>query len=219
MAAAYLFISYTIPVESSTGSGSGSGSGPASWLKKLTSADSTHPDTAAQETQMVHCLHSGGQGFAVWLNVSYLLPLTVLFLRFFVRSYLSRKDQPGTTTAQPTHIHAAERAGMDALRDVSREIQKSVEVHGETSEATTEDEFVKAKAKVAGLTKAKPDVPVASVPAPAASANANDEEVKDSPIRTRSTAKRSTRQTQTPEPTGRGSNPPETSNPYDVLRS
>ena len=204
MAAAYLFVSYTIPTEPNTAAAAAT-----SWLKKV-GAIATDPSTT-HHPQMTHCLHSSGQGFAVWLNVSYLLPLTVLFLRFFVRSYLSRKEP---SAPQPTHIHAAERAGMEALRDVSREIQKSVEVHGETSEAT-EDEYVKAKAKVAGLTKAKPENGTAG--AAKAEAQGEGDADKDSPIRTRSTAKRTTRQTQTPEP--RGKNPPETSNPYDVLRS
>lgn len=184
MAAAYLFVYYTIPTQPVS-----YGATASSWLKKF---GAITPDPT--QHQMVHCLHSSGQGFAVWLNVSYLLPLTVLFLRFFVRSYLSRKEP---SAPQPTHIHAAERAGMEALRDVSREIQKSVEMHGETSEAT-EDEYVKAK-----------------VAAKQQEAKAEAEAEKDSPIRTRSTAKRTTRQT--PEP--RGKNPPETSNPYDVLKS
>jgi predicted GTPase len=66
----------------------------------------------------------------------YLLPLTYLFVRFFVRSYLHRKEP---SQPHPTHMHAAEKAGLDALKGVSREIQKSVEMNGEIS---TEDEAV-----------------------------------------------------------------------------
>lgn len=238
MASAYLFVSYSIPSETGAGAGVGAGATAAatSWLKKLTAAASAAETASNSQGRMVHCLHSSGQGFAVWLNVSYLLPLTVLFLRFFVRSYLSRKDTQaggrggvGGPVAQPTHIHAAERAGMDALRDVSREIHESVAVHGETSEATeaTEDEFVKAasggKAKVAGLTKAKPDANGTGTGKANGTGKVNGTgagtAAGDSPIRTRSTARR----TKTPEPSagaGAGAaNPPETSNPYDVLRS
>jgi hypothetical protein len=86
-------------------------------------------------------MDTSGQGFAIWLNVAYLLPLTYLFARFFVRSYLYRKEP-----SQATHIHAAEKAGLDALKGVSREIQKAAEMSGETSE-TTEDEAAGKKAK------------------------------------------------------------------------
>lgn len=107
------------------------------WLKQLTGAESKE---AGIGNRMITCMDTSGQGFAIWLNVLYLLPLTYLFARFFVRSYLYRKE-PGK---QPTHIHAAERAGLDALKGVSREIQKAVEVNGEAS--ATEDEAKATKA-------------------------------------------------------------------------
>lgn len=40
------------------------------------------------EYQEVHCLDTDGQAFAIWLNVAYLMPLTILFLRFFVKTYI-----------------------------------------------------------------------------------------------------------------------------------
>ena len=88
---------------------------------------------------MSTCLDTSGQGFAVWLNVMYLLPLTYLFARFFVRSYLYRKEP---SAQHQTPMHAAEKAGLDALRGVSREIQKSVEMNGEASENATDDEAI-----------------------------------------------------------------------------
>lgn len=135
MAASYLFVHYTLPytVKDATSAGV------LPWLKKVTgSEDSEKPIVPDTESRMTTCMDTTGQAFAIWLNVMYLLPLTYLFVRFFVRSYLSRKD-PGTP--QPTHMHAAEKAGMDALMRVSREIQKSVEMNGEVSEAT-DDEVV-----------------------------------------------------------------------------
>jgi hypothetical protein len=36
----------------------------------------------------VSCIDTSGQTFAIWLNVLYLAPLTALFVRFFVKSYL-----------------------------------------------------------------------------------------------------------------------------------
>ncbi|KAF8863813.1 hypothetical protein BDZ45DRAFT_670045 [Acephala macrosclerotiorum] len=38
--------------------------------------------------QDVSCIDTSGQTFAIWLNVLYLAPLTALFVRFFVKSYL-----------------------------------------------------------------------------------------------------------------------------------
>ncbi|KAE8451177.1 hypothetical protein EG329_004341 [Mollisiaceae sp. DMI_Dod_QoI] len=38
--------------------------------------------------QDVPCIDTSGQTFAIWLNVLYLAPLTALFVRFFVKSYL-----------------------------------------------------------------------------------------------------------------------------------
>ena len=201
MAAAYLSVSYSIPFESAKSSVAVA----SSWLKKI-GVNAQHPTGVAEDSDnhMVHCLHSNGQGFAVWLNVSYLLPLTFLFLRFFVRSYLYRKEP---SVPQPTHIHAAEKAGLDALRGVSREIQKAVEVNGETSEATEDESAIKA------LNTAAPATPP-----------------QDSPIRTRSTtAKKSTTTRQGPSgfsPVKNGSAkggatngtlPAETTNPYEVL--
>ncbi|EFR04234.1 hypothetical protein MGYG_07241 [Nannizzia gypsea CBS 118893] len=78
-----------------------------------------------QETHQasVPCINTSGQAFAIWLNLVYLLPLTFLFVRFFIRSYLRR-------TNEHQH-HAAEKA----IKDVTREITKAVnEMHGNTSD-------------------------------------------------------------------------------------
>lgn len=40
------------------------------------------------EFREVPCIDTSGQTFAIWLNVMYLAPLTVLFMRFFVKSYI-----------------------------------------------------------------------------------------------------------------------------------
>lgn len=213
MAASYLFVHYTMPFSQSP-SGVATAS---SWLKKIgLNGGQQKPMGLASELpgvdyRMVTCMDTTGQGFAISLNVSYLLPLTYLFVRFFVRSYLYRKEP---SAPQPTHMHAAEKAGMDALKGVSREIQKSVEVNGETSEATEDETAVKAKARVNGSSAAKP---------------------KDSPIKTRSTTANQKKSNGQPEsqpgfsPVKKGvkksepksesvsSSPAETKNPYGVL--
>lgn len=159
MAASYLFVSYTLPnIEKSKLStavpAAASAAQAVPWLKQLVfgagevAAENTQKvaeQIPGVSNQMVNCVDTTGQAFAVWLNVMYLLPLTYLFVRFFVRSYLYRKEPSAQTQ---THMHAAEKAGMDALKGVSREIQKAAEMNGEVSEAT-EDEAVKAQVKKA----------------------------------------------------------------------
>jgi len=53
------------------------------------------------EYQTIPCIDTSGQTFAIWLNVFYLTPLTVLIVRFFIRSYLRRTGQrPERATQQ-----------------------------------------------------------------------------------------------------------------------
>ncbi len=187
MAASYLFVHYTLPpVHSSPSAPAVAGAAAATglaWIKQVAfraagaegiaenvgqSGDNLGaPLEVVQPGRMTTCMDTSGQGFAIWLNVAYLLPLTYLFARFFVRSYLYRKE-PGVQT---THVQAAEKAGLDALKSVSREIQKAAEMSGETSE-TTEDETV-AKSR----------------------ANRLQETAENSPIRTRSAAAKKARGT------------------------
>lgn len=185
MAAAYLFVHYTIPYPSGSTAlhhlstaasvAASSETGTLPWLKRLAfraagaeglaenvgSFGTAPVQQSGYSQEMVTCMDTTGQAFAIWLNVSYLLPLTYLFARFFVRSYLIRKD-PGIK--QPTHMEAAEKAGMDALKSLSREIRRAA-IEGENSEVTTDDEAMKARVQ---------KIVEASIP--------------DSPIRTRSAA-------------------------------
>jgi hypothetical protein len=235
MAASYLFVYYTLPpvrfVPTTSAAPVVAATG-LSWVKQVAlraagaegiAENVGHaennlgaPREVVQPGPMVTCMDTSGQGFAIYLNVAYLLPLTYLFARFFVRSYLYRKE-PGP---QATHIHAAEKAGLDALKGVSREIQKAAEMSGETSE-TTEDEAI-------------------------AKSRSNRSHVQDtadnSPIRTRSSAAKKARATESQReseqgfstvPAGRGAKrvskdetqsaggPAEvkTSNPFGVLGS
>jgi len=69
------------------------------------------------EYQTVPCIDTSGQTFAIWLNVLYLAPLTVLFVRFFIKSYIRRTSGKGTTKHG-----VAEKAGVDAVKGVQREL-------------------------------------------------------------------------------------------------
>ncbi|KAH8433521.1 elongation of very long chain fatty acids protein [Aspergillus melleus] len=197
MAASYLFVHYTLPpfqsesavpdVRSTAAATAAAGVGLVPWLKQIAlraaGAEGIAENVGAPETPsaaqnpalgpMTTCMDTSGQGFAIWLNVSYLLPLTYLFVRFFVRSYLYRKDP---NPRHPTHMNAAEKAGLDALKGVSREIQKSVEMTGETSE-TTEDEATK----------------TTQAPPPSVKKTQEPVVAHDSPIRTRASAKQKAR--------------------------
>ncbi|KAL4781423.1 GNS1/SUR4 family-domain-containing protein [Aspergillus varians] len=216
MAASYLFVHYTLPpvryVPTTAAAGAAAVTGLA-WVKQFAfraagaegvaenvghAGDSLGASReVVQPGRMVTCMDTSGQGFAILLNVAYLLPLTYLFARFFVRSYLYRKE-PGV---QATHIHAAEKAGLDALKGVSREIQKAAEMSGETSETGESNESA----------ESAEDEAVVKSPA-----NRKHESLQDtaenSPIRTRSGAarkaraaeKQQTEQGFSPVPAGKG---------------
>lgn len=179
MAAAYLFVHYTIPYPVGSSAlhhltkvapavaGATANAGPGSWVKKLAFraagaegiAENVGGVMAAPRTgytqDMVTCMDTTGQAFAIWLNVTYLLPLTYLFVRFFVRSYLNRKD-PGIK--QPTQMEAAEKASLDAWKGLRREIQRAA-IEGETSE-NTDDEVIRARVQNIAEKNASQDSPV-----------------------------------------------------------
>ncbi|CRG89203.1 hypothetical protein PISL3812_06239 [Talaromyces islandicus] len=95
----------------------------------------------AAQFETVDCVNSDGQEFAILLNVMYLLPLTYLFARFFVRSYL-RRIEPAEKQKPSTQIHQVEQAGLDALKGVSREIRRAaMEQNGDGDTSATDEEF------------------------------------------------------------------------------
>lgn len=66
------------------------------------------------EERTISCIDTSGQTFAIWLNVLYLAPLTFLFVRFFVKTYIiPSRSQKRITAAK---------AGKDALKGVERQI-------------------------------------------------------------------------------------------------
>lgn len=95
----------------------------------------------AAQFETVSCVNNDGQAFAILLNVMYLLPLTYLFARFFVRSYL-RRIEPAEKQKPSTQIHQVEQAGLDALKGVSREIRRAaMEQPGDGDTSATDEEF------------------------------------------------------------------------------
>ena len=78
------FVGYTVPSSSTPRSG-------------LSSNDSGLAGGAANSTappdlKAASCIASSSETFAIWLNVVYLAPLTYLFVKFFITSYLRRSN-------------------------------------------------------------------------------------------------------------------------------
>lgn len=90
---------------------------------RMVSPRSTHSgEQYSIEYQTVSCITTSGQAFAVWLNLFYLAPLTALFVRFFIRSYLRRTSSKGSSSQTRG---AAEHAGRDAIKGVERELYRN----------------------------------------------------------------------------------------------
>jgi hypothetical protein len=79
------------------------------------------------EYQTVPCIDTSGQTFAIWLNVLYLMPLTVLFVRFFIKSYIRRTSKAAGRENRHGQI---EKAGLDALKGIERELNETENGHG-----------------------------------------------------------------------------------------
>lgn len=81
------------------------------------------------EYKTVPCIDTSAQAFAIYLNLIYLAPLTLLFMRFFFKAYLRSPVPKGKGQPQPKRRTVSDAAG-DASRAVEREfdaIDKSAE--------------------------------------------------------------------------------------------
>lgn len=155
------FLSYTIPVISSSSqtnapASAASAAANGSVVAATGSLLDTVKDTFARQT--MPCITSSGQTIAVWLNVFYLAPLTYLFVSFFIESYLRRSNANiQATTQRPNNADAgvaarrpsnnvqqiAEKAGWEAAKNVERE------VYGESSEEAVVAEGTSARGRAA----------------------------------------------------------------------
>ncbi|CAK7233868.1 hypothetical protein SCUCBS95973_008741 [Sporothrix curviconia] len=84
IAMSHSFIGYTVPTSSTPRSG-------------LSPNDSDLAAGAANSTappalKAASCIATSSETFAIWLNVLYLAPLTYLFMKFFITSYLRRSN-------------------------------------------------------------------------------------------------------------------------------
>jgi hypothetical protein len=71
------------------------------------------------EYQAVPCIDTSGEAFAVYLNAIYLAPLTFLFVRFFVKSYL-RRTSPATKRVTKNNVLV--KSGADAVHGINKEL-------------------------------------------------------------------------------------------------
>jgi hypothetical protein len=159
-AMAHSFVSYTVPfdVAETTGnqaatvasaSAAASESSLVDQVKNvLGSFFGASSNTPSETPQVNHgqatvpCITTTGATFAIWLNVLYLAPLTYLFVKFFITSYLRRSSAESRrvkTAAKvdserarrASNVLLAEKAGWDAAKDLEKE------VYGENGAPTT----------------------------------------------------------------------------------
>lgn len=104
-------------------------------------ANAGHQFTTVEETvyeeKLVPCIVTTGQTFAIWLNVLYLAPLTYLFVKFFITSYLRRSGAESARkdkTRRESQVSVAEKAGWDAARHIEAEVYGTGE-HGSPKRA------------------------------------------------------------------------------------
>jgi GNS1/SUR4 family len=109
----------------------------------------TPPPSVSATTQTIWvtqpCITTSGETFALWLNVLYLAPLTYLFAKFFVTSYLRRSNAEttkirGKGARRMSNVTLAEKAGWDAAKATQRE------VYADPNEETVEETKVKGQA-------------------------------------------------------------------------
>lgn len=79
-----------------------------------------HEETRTRtDYHTIDCIDTAGESFAICLNIFYLAPLTILFVRFFIRAYTYRTS---SATPKQTKRHAAGRSSIEAAKGVDREV-------------------------------------------------------------------------------------------------
>jgi F0F1-type ATP synthase membrane subunit b/b' len=98
------------------------------------------------EWTKVNCIDTSGEAFAIYLNLFYLFPLTVLFARFFYKAYMKRTSRPRGASQNAKAI------AQDA-RTAERETEKAVEAAGKRAEDQVRNSGAKAQEKTRDLAK------------------------------------------------------------------
>ncbi|KAL8400390.1 hypothetical protein RB594_000689 [Gaeumannomyces avenae] len=104
------------------------GSKPISTPVPAAAATAAVTGTVSYGQLTVPCTTGTGETFAIWLNVIYLTPLTYLFMKFFVESYIRRSNveaarhKKGVEARHESNVTMAEKAGWDAAREMEKEV-------------------------------------------------------------------------------------------------
>jgi F0F1-type ATP synthase membrane subunit b/b' len=94
----------------------------------------------------VNCIDTSGEAFAIYLNIFYLFPLTVLFARFFYKAYVRRGTRPQGVAQNARAI------GQDA-RQAEEETERAIEAAGKRAEDQMRNSGAKAQQKTRDLLK------------------------------------------------------------------
>ncbi|KAI9841944.1 MAG: hypothetical protein M1838_003340 [Thelocarpon superellum] len=76
-----------------------------------------------EEYRTVPCIGTSGEAFAIWFNITYLIPLTWLFVKFFIKSYSRR-------TSSSSRARTSTKAGHDAVKGLNRQIGTEASTNG-----------------------------------------------------------------------------------------
>jgi hypothetical protein len=98
------------------------------------------------EWTKVNCIDTSGEAFAIYLNLFYLFPLTVLFARFFYKAYMKRTTKPRGASQNAKAI------AQDA-HTAEKETEKAIEAAGKRAEDKVRNSGAKAQEKVLDLQK------------------------------------------------------------------
>ncbi|KAI9726423.1 MAG: hypothetical protein M1828_001245 [Chrysothrix sp. TS-e1954] len=91
-------------------------------------------------TDEVRCLDTNGQVFAILLNLMYLLPLTVLFLQFFAKTY-SRIPTPSFISSPKANFRKLSDSATTAAEKTTKTIESGgKKIEGEEDDAVVDDE-------------------------------------------------------------------------------
>lgn len=96
------------------------------------------------EWTKVNCIDTSGAAFAIYLNLFYLFPLTVLFARFFYKAYMKRTTRPRGAS------QTAKAIALDARR-AEAETEKAVEAAGKRAEDQVRNSGAKAQKETRDL--------------------------------------------------------------------
>ncbi|GAB7361824.1 hypothetical protein MBLNU230_g1866t1 [Neophaeotheca triangularis] len=87
-------------------------------------AEPTYETRWRSDYTKINCLDTTGQAFAVYLNLLYLFPLTVLFARFFIKAYTHRS---GKRRSISENIREAPSNAAKAERETKEYIERNAE--------------------------------------------------------------------------------------------